>query len=63
MPLYDFKCEQCGKVVEKIVPSSVEQIPCDGCSNDSKYFMKRLVSAGSFILKGNGWYVTDFKNR
>lgn len=27
MPLYDFKCEACGEVFEKIVPSSISVIP------------------------------------
>lgn len=29
MPLYDFKCHDCGQISEKIVPSTVRVIACE----------------------------------
>ena len=48
MPIYDFKCKECGKVSEIIIRSTgVQAISCPGCgSND----MERLISS-SFGLR------------
>ncbi len=57
MPLYEYKCENCGEVFEvrqKFVdePVAVHE-KCGGHVN-------RLISASSFQLKGSGWYATDY---
>jgi len=62
MPIYEYKCEKCcfvfeimQKINEKaprcenaVVSGSVERICGGKC--------KKLVSKGSFTLKGGGWY-------
>lgn len=60
MPIFDYKCPtlSCDTQIEKLVKSAETEVPCPSCGNP----MKRKVSAGSFRLKGNGWYETDFKN-
>ena len=62
MPIYDFQCIKCGfknEVMRKISAANVEACPECGAADS---FTKQ-VSAPSFQLNGNGWYVTDFKNK
>ena len=59
MPIYDYKCSNCGheiEVIQKI--SDKPKIICSKCNAKS---LKKLISAPSFRLKGGGWYETDFK--
>ena len=61
MPIYSYKCNACGHqsdVLQKI--SDAPLIKCPVCGKDS--YSKQLTSAG-FVLKGGGWYVTDFKDQ
>ncbi len=60
MPIYEYQCEQCGKIVENWQKVSDPPLTeCDSC----KGRMHKLVSQTSFQLKGSGWYVTDYCNR
>lgn len=59
MPIYDYRCEECGfakDVLQKI--SDPVLTTCVSCGKPS--FKKQLTAAG-FQLKGTGWYVTDFR--
>ena len=55
MPLYDFKCTACGKVTEKLVPSTVHVIVC-GHHEESMLKVRaahRLMGApGGFRIDG-----------
>jgi putative FmdB family regulatory protein len=51
MPLYEFGCEECGKVVEVLQKYNDAAPGCQQCSVD----MRRHVSRTSFFLKGDGW--------
>lgn len=59
MPIYEYECQKCGshlEVIQKITDS-----PLKSCQNkDCKGKLHRLISNSSFILKGSGWYVTDY---
>lgn len=60
MPIYEYQCEACDHQFEKIQKMSDQPlVDCPECSEPQ---LKKLVSAAGFQLKGNGWYVTDFKN-
>ncbi|MDI9335696.1 MAG: zinc ribbon domain-containing protein [Gammaproteobacteria bacterium] len=60
MPIYVYKCQHCGQIIEKL--QSISDPPLQICSNcESTSLIKQVTSAG-FTLKGSGWYVTDFKN-
>lgn len=59
MPIYAYRCEECGfakDVLQKI--SDPVLTTCLSCGKPS--FKKQLTAAG-FQLKGTGWYVTDFR--
>jgi len=57
MPLYEYQCENCGKVFELIQKFSDEPTAihkqCGGK-------VHRLISAPALHFKGSGWYVTDY---
>jgi|TARA_B110000902_G_scaffold21283_1_gene23956 putative FmdB family regulatory protein len=59
MPIYDYKCSDCGHQIEVIQKFSDE--PKTLCIECGKEALKKMVSAPSFRLKGGGWYETDFK--
>jgi len=56
VPIYEYRCEKCGKEVEVIAKIGDPPPKCHGP-------MERLVSKGSFILKGKGWYKTDYQDK
>ncbi len=57
MPIYEYRCENCGKVFEvrqKFVDEPLQtHEECGGK-------VERLVSAPAFNFKGSGWYVNDY---
>jgi len=56
MAIYDYKCKECGEVVE-IIHSIKEtpEIKCEKCGS----VCERLIVSGNFILKGFGWFSQD----
>ena len=59
MPIYEYKCQNCGHYFEVLQRISAE--PLCACPECKKNSLKKLVSAPNFRLKGDGWYETDFK--
>ncbi|HEX4326497.1 MAG TPA: FmdB family zinc ribbon protein [Burkholderiales bacterium] len=60
MPIYAYRCEDCGHPQDFLQKMSDPLIDtCPSCG--SKNFKKQLTAAG-FQLKGGGWYVTDFRD-
>lgn len=58
MPIYEYRCLKCGKTFEALQAVSAEPInKCIHCQGKTK----KIVSLSSFQLKGNGWYITDYK--
>jgi putative FmdB family regulatory protein len=57
MPLYEYKCQSCGKtfeVIQKFSDDPLKTHPeCGGT-------VEKLFSAPAFHLKGTGWYATDY---
>jgi len=57
VPTYEYECDACHRVFE--VRQRITEDPlttCDACGGA----VHRLLSAAPFILKGEGWYVTDY---
>ncbi len=60
MPIYEYECLNCGKQCEVIQKFSDEPLKnCPECGGH----MHKMVSRNSFILKGTGWYVTDYAGK
>jgi putative FmdB family regulatory protein len=59
MPIYEYKCKKCGKITEAI--QKVSDPPLEKCECGGK--LVKIVSRNSFILKGTGWYKTDYKDK
>ena len=59
MPIYEFKCEECGKITVARLPISSKQnkVVCEFCK---EYSSKRIISASTFVLKGGGWYAEGY---
>jgi len=57
VPTYEYECPKCPRVYEvrqRITEPALTT--CDRCGGP----IHRLLSATPFILKGAGWYVTDY---
>lgn len=60
MPIYEYRCDECGSQKEHLQKMSDAPVAsCPSCGS-AKY--SKLLSAAGFQLKGSGWYATDFKN-
>ena len=59
MPIYEYKCDACGHVLDAL--QKVDEEPLKYCPSCSQESLRKLISAPSFRLKGSGWYETDFK--
>ncbi|MDG9729347.1 zinc ribbon domain-containing protein [Ignatzschineria sp. RMDPL8A] len=60
MPIYAYRCEECNHELEALQKMSDD--PLVKCPQCQKPALKKLISAASFRLKGDGWYETDFKS-
>lgn len=59
MPIYEYRCSECGFQKEYIRKMSDAPLTtCPGCGKET---FAKLLSAAGFQLKGNGWYQSDFK--
>ena len=57
MPLYEYKCHNCGKVFEVLQKFSDEPLATHAACGGA---VEKMISAPAFHLKGTGWYVTDY---
>ena len=58
MPIYEYRCDGCGfefEDMQKITDSPIEV--CPTCGEPQAH---RLISRTNFVLRGTGWYVTDY---
>lgn len=53
MPIYEYKCDNCGNIYEEMKAMKLrEKSDCPKCGQPSRF----LLSAGGFNLKGKDWY-------
>jgi len=57
MPIYEYKCQQCGTHCEK--RQNVSDPPLTTCEKCHGKLEKQWSLSG-FQFKGGGWYVTDY---
>ncbi len=57
MPIYEYGCTKCGKHLEILQKfGEAPKTVCPECSGA----LNKLISNSSFVLKGSGWYATDY---
>ncbi len=64
MPIYEYSCAKCGKVLE--VTQKMSDPPLkrhNGASPRCGGKLSKLMSTNSFHLKGTGWYKTDYAKK
>lgn len=60
MPIYVFRCEDCGEKFERLQKlSDPDPDTCPNCGK--RHTVHKQVTAPVFRLAGSGWYETDFK--
>jgi putative FmdB family regulatory protein len=60
MPIYEYKCQQCGASIEKRQSVSDEPLTtCEKCHGK----LEKQWSLSGFQFKGAGWYVTDYSGK
>lgn len=60
MPIYEYVCKDCKEELE--IMQSITEASIDVCSKCGGT-LRKLISNNSFILKGSGWYVTDYGSK
>jgi len=60
MPLYEYKCQKCGKTFEII--QKLSDKPAKKCINCGG-LVKKLISPSALQFKGEGWYITDYARK
>lgn len=57
MPIYEYKCSKCSQVFEILQKITDRPISvCSACGGE----LKKLITSTSFVLKGSGWYASDY---
>lgn len=60
MPLYEYQCNQCHALTERIVKYSDPPLTvCPKCGGE----VEQLISAPAIQFKGSGWYVSDYAKK
>jgi putative FmdB family regulatory protein len=60
VPLYEYRCKQCGHQFEKIQSfSAPDEKECPVCKGE----LERLISAPAVQFKGSGFYSTDYASK
>ena len=59
MPIYEYRCNACEQIFEEWTTSCYEgdeSIACPVCNGVAE----RIMSNTTFVLKGGGWYVSEY---
>src|SRR5450432_2060532 len=60
LPLYEYRCEKCHKLTEKIEKVDGPHLKkCPHCGGK----VEPLISRSAIQFKGSGWYVTDYAGK
>ena len=58
MPCYEYHCDACGHDFEEM--QKISDRPRRSCPRCGARKAHRVISRTTFILKGTGWYTTDY---
>jgi putative FmdB family regulatory protein len=60
MPIYEYRCKDCQQLFEEWLKTFDDKPrACPFCKGEAE----RVMSNTTFVLKGGGWYVTEYGNR
>lgn len=59
MPIYEYKCKKCDKIIESI--QRFNDKPLTKCDCGGR--LSKLMSKNSFLLQGTGWYKDGYQNK
>jgi putative FmdB family regulatory protein len=62
MPVYEYECGSCGgrfEVTQKFSDPLITD--CRLCSSAGS--VRKILSPTAFVLKGSGWYATDYASK
>ena len=60
MPIYEYECTSCCKIIEVIQRMTEDPLTnCPDCAGP----VNKLVSKSSFQLKGGGWYADGYSSK
>jgi putative FmdB family regulatory protein len=60
LPLYEYRCQKCGTLIEKIQKFSDKPLTkCGKCGGR----LERVLSAPAIKFKGSGWYINDYPRK
>ncbi len=60
MPIYEYECAGCHEIHEALQKFSDPPLKkCPSCGGK----LHKIMSMNAFHLKGDGWYVTDYKGK
>jgi putative FmdB family regulatory protein len=60
MPVYEYRCAKCNETIE--IKQKITDDPLkvhESCGGE----LRKIITNTSFVLKGSGWYVTDYPSR
>jgi putative FmdB family regulatory protein len=60
MPVYTYRCENCGVQFER--HQSFNDAPLKACPECRKKSLRKVIGPSRIIFKGSGFYVTDNKS-
>jgi putative FmdB family regulatory protein len=60
MPLYDYKCAECGRTVE--IRHGFNETPAEACAACGGRLV-RVFNPAPIVFKGSGFYVTDSRKK
>ncbi len=63
MPIYEYECKKCGVVFEMMQAISAKPLKTCmgiGCNEKEDGEVQRLISKSGFVLKGSGWYTSEY---
>jgi putative FmdB family regulatory protein len=61
MPIYEYACEACGHELEAM--QKLKDPVLTDCPVCGQPALRKQISAAGFVLKGGGWYATDFRDK
>jgi putative FmdB family regulatory protein len=60
MPVYEYQCESCERIIEKVQKfSDPPLIQCEECGGP----LKKIISPPALVFKGSGFYITDYAKK